>query len=82
MPTSCSTRSAARRCSGVTGGVRRSIGRRCGDLLLRISRLVEEVPEISELDLNPVIALPDGQGYRIVDARIKVVDGRRNGGKP
>jgi len=42
------------------------------DLLLRVARLVEEVPEIVELDLNPVIALPPGQGCRIVDARIRV----------
>jgi len=42
------------------------------DLLLRLSRLVEEIPEISELDLNPVFALPPGQGCRIVDARIRV----------
>ena len=42
------------------------------DVLLRVSRLVEEVPEISELDLNPVFALPPGQGCRIVDARIHV----------
>jgi acyl-CoA synthetase (NDP forming) len=40
------------------------------DLLLRVSQLVEEVPEINELDLNPVFALPPGQGCRIVDARI------------
>jgi acetyl coenzyme A synthetase (ADP forming)-like protein len=40
------------------------------DLLLRVSRLVEEVPEIHELDLNPVFALPPGQGCRIVDARV------------
>jgi acetyl coenzyme A synthetase (ADP forming)-like protein len=40
------------------------------ELLLRVSRLVEEVPEISELDLNPVFVLPPGQGYRIIDARI------------
>jgi acyl-CoA synthetase (NDP forming) len=40
------------------------------DVLLRVSRLVEEVPEIDELDLNPVFALPPGQGCRIVDARI------------
>jgi len=39
---------------------------------LRISRLVEEIPEISELDLNPIFALPPGQGCRIVDARIRV----------
>ena len=42
------------------------------EVLLRISRLVEEVPEISELDLNPIFALPPGQGCRIVDARICV----------
>jgi len=32
------------------------------------------VPEIAELDLNPVIALPPGDGCRIVDARIRVAD--------
>jgi acetate---CoA ligase (ADP-forming) len=40
--------------------------------LLRISRLVETVPEIRELDLNPVLALPPGEGYRIVDTRVRV----------
>jgi len=43
-----------------------------GEQLLRISRLAEEIPEISELDLNPVIALAPGHGCRIVDARIRV----------
>jgi acetyl coenzyme A synthetase (ADP forming)-like protein len=42
------------------------------ELLLRVSRLVEEIPEIVEIDLNPVIALPPSQGCRIVDARIRV----------
>jgi acyl-CoA synthetase (NDP forming) len=42
------------------------------DVLLRVSGVVEEIPEISELDLNPVFALPPGQGCRIVDARIRV----------
>jgi acetyl coenzyme A synthetase (ADP forming)-like protein len=42
------------------------------ELLLRVSRLVEEVPQIIELDLNPVIALPPGKGCQIVDARIRV----------
>ena len=41
-------------------------------LLLRVARLVEEVPEISELDLNPVMALPPGRGCQIIDARIRV----------
>jgi acyl-CoA synthetase (NDP forming)/GNAT superfamily N-acetyltransferase len=40
------------------------------DLLLRVSRLAEDLPEITDLDLNPVIARPDG--VYAVDARIKV----------
>jgi acyl-CoA synthetase (NDP forming) len=42
------------------------------EVLLRISQLVEAIPEIIELDLNPIFALPEGQGYRIVDARIRI----------
>ncbi|MCS6852973.1 MAG: GNAT family N-acetyltransferase [Gemmataceae bacterium] len=42
------------------------------EVLLRVSRLVEEIPLIQELDLNPIIALPPGQGCRIVDARIRL----------
>jgi acetate---CoA ligase (ADP-forming) len=42
------------------------------ELLLRISRLAVDVPEIVELDLNPVLAMSPGNGCRIVDARIRV----------
>jgi Insertion element 4 transposase N-terminal len=35
-------------------------------------RLVEEIHEIREIDMNPVFALAPGQGCRIVDARIAV----------
>jgi acetate---CoA ligase (ADP-forming) len=42
------------------------------DLLLRISRLAVDVPEVVELDLNPVLAMSPGNGCRIVDARIRV----------
>jgi acyl-CoA synthetase (NDP forming) len=42
------------------------------DLLLRVSRLVEEVHAIAELDLNPVVALPPGRGCVVLDARIWV----------
>ena len=42
------------------------------DLLLRVARLVEEVPEISELDLNPVMVLRPGRGCQIIDARIRI----------
>jgi acetate---CoA ligase (ADP-forming) len=40
------------------------------ELLHRLSRLAEDLPEVAELDLNPVIALPDG--YVAVDARVRV----------
>ena len=40
------------------------------DILLRVSRLTDDLPEISELDLNPVIARPDSAVA--VDARIRV----------
>jgi acetyltransferase len=40
------------------------------DLLLRLSALVEDIPQISELDFNPVKVMPLGEGYWVVDARI------------
>jgi acyl-CoA synthetase (NDP forming)/GNAT superfamily N-acetyltransferase len=40
------------------------------DVLLRVSRLADDLPEVTDLDLNPVIARPDG--VTTVDARIKV----------
>jgi acetate---CoA ligase (ADP-forming) len=42
------------------------------DLLLRLSAMVEDIPEISELDLNPVNVRPEGEGYWTVDARIMI----------
>jgi acyl-CoA synthetase (NDP forming)/L-amino acid N-acyltransferase YncA len=40
------------------------------DLLLRVARLADDLPEVAELDLNPVIARPDGS--HVVDARVLV----------
>ena len=42
------------------------------EVLLRVSRLMVELSEVMELDLNPVMALPAGDGAKIVDARIRV----------
>jgi acyl-CoA synthetase (NDP forming)/GNAT superfamily N-acetyltransferase len=40
------------------------------ELLLRVSRLADDLPEVTELDLSPVIAKP--HGVFAMDARIKV----------
>jgi acetate---CoA ligase (ADP-forming) len=44
--------------------------RQVSDVVLRVARLVDDLPEVAELDLNPVIAGPDG--CVAVDARIRV----------
>ena len=44
------------------------------DTLLRVSRLADDLPQVAELDLNPVIARPDG--VIAVDARIRVTSPR------
>jgi acyl-CoA synthetase (NDP forming) len=42
------------------------------DTLLRLSALIEDLPEVTEIDLNPVKVARPGDGVRIVDARIRV----------
>jgi acyl-CoA synthetase (NDP forming) len=44
------------------------------DLLLRISWLVEAVPEIAEMDANPVKVMAPGEGLALVDLRVYVRD--------
>jgi acyl-CoA synthetase (NDP forming)/GNAT superfamily N-acetyltransferase len=41
------------------------------DVLLRVSRLADDLPEVAELDLNPVLAM--ASGCRAVDARVRIV---------
>lgn len=40
------------------------------DCLLRLSQLLDENPEIAELDINPLIVYPEGQGCVVADSRI------------
>ncbi len=42
------------------------------ELLLRVSAMVEDIPEIAELDLNPVNVRAKKEGYWVIDARIMV----------
>jgi acyl-CoA synthetase (NDP forming) len=43
------------------------------DLLFRINAMVEDLPEVAELDLNPVFVREDGHGVVAVDVRLKLV---------
>jgi acetyl coenzyme A synthetase (ADP forming)-like protein len=42
------------------------------DLILRVSALVDVVPEVRELDLNPVKVLAPGKGAIAVDGRMRI----------
>jgi acyl-CoA synthetase (NDP forming) len=54
---------------GYRGSPRRDV-RALEEILLRIGALVDDIPAISELDLNPVLV--HEHGATIVDARIRV----------
>lgn len=43
-------------------------------LLLRLSRMANDLPQLAEADLNPVIARPDGMD--VVDVRMSLVPTR------
>jgi len=40
------------------------------DCLLRLSQMVSEHPEVAELDINPLIVYPEGEGCMVADSRI------------
>jgi acetate---CoA ligase (ADP-forming) len=42
------------------------------EMLLRLSAMVEDIPQIEELDFNPVMVMPKGEGYWVIDAKILV----------
>jgi acetyl coenzyme A synthetase (ADP forming)-like protein len=59
--------------NGYRGGPRYDV-QALEQLILRVGALVEDIHEIGELDLNPVIVLPEGQGVSLVDARLRVAE--------
>lgn len=40
-------------------------------LLISVSQMAMDLPEIAEMDLNPVMVYPNGEGIKVVDVRIK-----------
>jgi acetyl coenzyme A synthetase (ADP forming)-like protein len=58
---------------GYRGGPARDVGA-LEEILLRLSELVEDLPEVDELDLNPVMVHSAGKGAVVVDARVHVAE--------
>ena len=42
------------------------------DCLCRLGRLVHDCPRIEEVDINPLIVAPAGQGAAVADVRIRL----------
>ncbi len=42
------------------------------DIIVKVAKLAHDIPEIKELDLNPVMVLERGKGAQVVDFRIRV----------
>jgi acetyltransferase len=40
------------------------------EAILRLAQLVSDFDAIQEMDMNPVLVLPEGKGYRVADARV------------
>jgi acetyltransferase len=52
------------------------------DALLRVGQLVQDFPEIVELDINPLVVYPQGQGAIAIDMRLVVTEEPRRGEQP
>jgi acetyltransferase len=49
------------------------------DTLLRVGQLVQDFPEIVELDINPLVVYPQGQGAIAIDMRLVVTEDPKGG---
>jgi acyl-CoA synthetase (NDP forming) len=50
--------------------------RALADVLLRVSRLADDLPEVADLELNPVIARPDGVSAARARVRVRPAESR------
>jgi acyl-CoA synthetase (NDP forming) len=44
------------------------------EILERFSQMVEELPQLAEIEINPFIVFPDSKDFRAVDARVRLVN--------
>jgi acyl-CoA synthetase (NDP forming) len=58
------------------GGAPPADTRALADVLLRVSRLADDLPEVAELELNPVIARPEGVSAARARVRVGPADSR------
>jgi acetyltransferase len=42
------------------------------EILQRFSQLAEDLPEIAEIEINPLLVFPDARDFRAVDARVRL----------
>lgn len=42
------------------------------DIILKVGGIMDEVSEVTDIDLNPIMSFPEGFGARIADARILI----------
>ncbi len=68
--TRCSMTSTLRRCYAVLGAATPLTRPRLVETIQRLSQLVTDFPAIVELDINPLVATPDG--VQAVDVRLTV----------
>jgi acyl-CoA synthetase (NDP forming) len=46
------------------------------EVLERFSRLVEDLPQLAEMDINPLMVFPQAQDFRAVDIRVRLAKKR------
>jgi len=44
------------------------------EILRRFSQLVEDLPQVAEIEVNPFLVFPDAKDFRAVDARVRLTD--------
>jgi acyl-CoA synthetase (NDP forming) len=60
---------AGRLLEGYRGGINYDI-KGVIDAIGRLSQLALDHPEISEMEVNPLLVLPEGKGTKVLDARM------------
>src|SRR5208282_1017545 len=47
---------------------------RLAEILERFSQLVEDLPQLAEMDINPLMVFPDAKDFRAVDIRVRLAE--------